>query len=212
MNYARFIGFIALLITPIITGHAQTRINANQIEDVFIQQSGGALFGDLVAATSTIEASTIAFPGDEHVFFIRRDGGRALLRSNLDLYLDPTNNGTAGAVIVPTTRMEFPDFLGDKIRFYSHAYKIGVSAFDLDITSDRNIKFHSDSVEDLMTIEGDAGDVTVKNNLSIGGALQLNIFTSLPAGAVGQVIYYDHPSDDNQDGAYVYTSSGWQKL
>lgn len=212
MSLIRYMLLIALASAPCLTGFTQTRINANQIEDAFIHKSGGAVFGDLAAATSTIEAATIAFPGDEHVFFIRRDGGHALLRSNLDLYLDPTNNGTAGAVIVPTTRMEFPDFLGDKIRFYSHAYKIGVSAFDLDITSDRNIKFHSDTVEDLMTIAGDAGDVSVKNNLTVGGALQLHVFTSLPAGAAGQVIYYDHPSDDNQDGAYVYTSSGWQKL
>ncbi|MBZ0258255.1 hypothetical protein K8I31_19470 [bacterium] len=193
-------------------GFAQTRINVDQIEDAFVRKSGGALFGDLVSATSTIEASTIAFPGDEHVFYIRRDGGHALLRSNLDLYLDPTNNGTAGAVIVPVTLMEFPDFIGDKIRFYSTAYKIGVSAYDLDLTSDRNIKFHSDTAEDLMVIAGDAGDVTVKNNLTLGGLLQLHVFTSMPTGVAGQVIYFDHASDNNQDGLYVYTSTGWRQL
>lgn len=204
-----FIITIALLAQ---NGFAQTRIDADQIEDAFVRKSGGALFGDLVSATSTIEASTISFPGDEHVFYIRRDGGHALLRSNLDLYLDPTNNGTAGAVIVPVTLMEFPDFVGDKIRFYSTAYKIGVSAYDLDLTSDRNIKFHSDTAEDLMVIAGDAGDVTVKNNLTLGGLLQLHVFTSLPTGAAGQVIYFDHASDDNQDGLYVYTSTGWRQL
>ena len=105
MSLIRYMLLIALASAPCLTGFTQTRINANQIEDAFIHKSGGAVFGDLAAATSTIEAATIAFPGDEHVFFIRRDGGHALLRSNLDLYLDPTNNGTAGAVIVPTTRM-----------------------------------------------------------------------------------------------------------
>lgn len=198
------------LITPFAM--TQTRISADQIEDAFLKRSGGDVTGDIVAATSCIRVASMEIETEYGEIALVSDGPYFALRSNLDLFLDPTNNGTAGAVIVPTTMMRFPDFLGDKISFYSHSYRIGISPFDLDLTSDRNIKFHSDTVEDLMVIEGDAGDVTIKRNLSIGGPLQLHVVTSLPSGATGQMLYYDHPSDSSQDGVYVYGSSGWQKL
>lgn len=260
-------------------GMAQTRIAKEQIEDAYLRKSGGSVFGDIEAATSKVRAATFRVQAEGGMMQWFVDGPLASIRSNVDLYLDPTNGGTAGAVIVPATLMEFPDFLGDKIHFFSHSYKIGVSPFDLDITSDRNIKFHSDTVEDLMIIAGDEGDVTVKRDLTTGrdviagevfrfaqesegdklllfgdlyrlavsandldfysdqnfkwhsdthadamtldadtgmltltGPLQLPVYSSLPSGAVGELIYLDHPTDDNQDGAYVYTGSGWQKL
>jgi hypothetical protein len=216
---------------------------------------------------------------DPLMFQLFCDGDHAIIRSDADLYLDPSNNGVAGAVIVPCTVVEFPDFLGDKIRLYDTAYKIGVSAFNLDFTSDRNFRFHSDTVADLMVIAGDDGDVSVRHELvtggdirsggayrfasdtvgdklflwgdiykvaisggtvdfytdqyfkwhsdevsnamtlnadsgrlSLSGALQLKVVASLPSGNVGDVIYLDHPTDDTQDGAYVYTSAGWQSL
>lgn len=191
---------------------AQTRIHADQIEDAFLRKAGGSLFGDVSAATSTIEAATVEFPGDLEVFYIRRDGGLSVIRSNLNIVLDPTNQGQTSGVIVPAAMMEFDDFLGDKIRFYSHSFKIGVSPLDLDITSDQNIRFHSDETDDLMVIEGEAGDVTVKNNLTVGGLLQLQVVDALPAGVLGQLVYLDHPADPAQDGVYVYNAAGWQKL
>jgi hypothetical protein len=100
-------------------------------------------------------------------FKLFSDGNHAIIRSDVDLYLDPSNNGVAGAVIVPCTVMEFPDFLGDKIRFYDTAYKIGVSAFTLDLTSDQDFKFHSDTVSNLMRI-AEPGDVYALRDISAG--------------------------------------------
>lgn len=269
------------LICFIDSLQAQTLIGKDQIEDAFVQKTGGPIYGDLTAATSTIRAGTLDLgtPEDEHVFYIARHGSHAVIRSNFDLVLDPSNEGSAGAIIIPATVMQFPDFLGDKIRLYNNAYRIGVSAFDLDFISDKNFKFHSDTVEDLFVIAGDDGDVTAKRHITAGGdmiagtvykfasdstgdklllygtlyrlavsantvdfysdrdfkwhtdttanamvlegddgrltlsgPLKLPIYASLPSGNVGELIYFDHPSDDNQDGAYIYTSSGWQQL
>ncbi len=267
------------LLLFVCASHSQTRIAKEQIEDAFILKNGGAVYGDLTAATSTIAADKFRVLSDIADVVIEVDGPHTVIRSNLDLYLDPTNNGTANAVIVPVTLMECPDYYGDKIRFYSHTYKIGVSPNDLDLTSDQNIKFHSDAMEDLFIISGDIGNASARNNLSAGkdvisgnvfsfanqtegdkillygtlyrmgispfsldfysdhsfkwhsdenvdamvlnansgtlslkGSLKLPVYTSLPDGSVGELIYFDHTSDDNQDGAYIYTSAGWQQL
>jgi len=258
---------------------AQTKIGKEQIEDAFLRKTGGAVYGDLEVATSTIRAGTLQISSDYAVIQLLQEGPHAVLRSNLDLYLDPTNDGKAGAVIVPATLMEFPDFLGDKIHFFSHSYKIGVSQYDLDITSDRNIKFHSDTVPDLMIIAGDAGDVSAKRDfisgrdmvagnvftfsdetegdklllygtiyrlnispytfnfysdrhfkwhsdghdnamtldadtgkLTLTGSLKLPVVSSLPSGAMGELLYYNIPNDATASGAYVYSASGWVKL
>ncbi len=260
-------------------GNAQTLIAKEQIEDAFLMKTGGNVYGDIQATTSTIKAKVFHLQTEDGVFCLMEELPNAVIRSNHDLVLDPTNNGTASAVIVPTTTIRFLSEVGDKIQFYSHSFKIGVSPFDLDITSDRNIKFHSDTVEDLMVIEGDQGDVLAKQDmkatrdlragnvigftqdtlgdkvvlygtvyklsisantmdfhsdrefawhsdsasdamhlnadtgvLSLTGPLQLPVYTSLPGGAAGHLIYFDHPTDDNQDGAYVYTGTGWQQL
>ena len=98
-------------------------------------------------------------------FQLLYDGDHAVIRSNMDLYLDPADGGMASGKIIPVTTMEFPDFIGDKIRFYDTSYKISVSPYTLNITSDKNIKFHSDTASDLMIIAGDEGDVTAKRDL-----------------------------------------------
>ncbi|MBI1389273.1 MAG: hypothetical protein GC154_12580 [bacterium] len=209
----RWILYAVMLALASGAAVSQTLIGPSQIEDVFLRKSGGSVFGDVAAATSTIQAATLDLPGDDGgVFTILRDGPLSVLRSDRDIYIDPTNDGVAGGQIIPATVMKFPEALGDKIRFYSTSYKIGVSPFDLDITSDRNIRFHSDTVEDLMVIAGDEGDVTVKNNLTVGNLLQLKVVNALPSAGVGQIIYLDHTSDDGQDGVYVMTGAGWQKL
>ncbi len=274
-----FLCGLLLISLAMPTAQAQTKIAKEQIEDAFVLKNGDSIYGDLTAATSAIVASTFQALADYANFKVFVDGPHAVIRSNLDLYLDPTDNGTAGAVIVPCTLMECPDYWGDKIRFYSHLYKIGVSPNDLDLTSDLNIKFHSDTVEDLMIIAGNVGDASAKRDLLAGrnvvsgnlfsfinnsegdkihlygslykigisaytmdfqsdqlfawhsdehenamtldadtgaltitGPLKLPVFTSLPGGYVGQLIYFDHTTDNNQDGAYIYTSAGWQKL
>lgn len=265
----------SILIHP---AYSQSKIAKEQIEDAYLLKTGGALFGDLTAATSELKASTFALQSSNGFFQIVKEGSNAVIRSDIDLYLDPTANGAAGAKIVPVTMMEFPNFLGDKIRFYSHAYSIGVSPFDLDITSDRNIKFHSDTSPDLMVIWGDQGDVQVKRDvqsgrdviaggmykfspdsegdkirfygtlyrlaisagtldfysdnlfewhtdtksdamqlngdngrLTLSGPLKLPIFSSLPSGETGDLIYLDHPSDNALDGAYIHCATEWQK-
>lgn len=258
---------------------AQTKISKEQIEDAFLEKGGGNVYGDLISATSTVKSPTFNASQGTAVFIMSLEGPKASIRTNRDLYLDPTNNGTANAVIVPVTMMEFPDFVGDKIRFFSHSYKIGVSALDLDLTSDRNIKFHSDTSEDLMKILGDEGDVVVKRDitsgrdtvssgvfkftansegdklllfgtlyriavsasdldfysdenfkwhsdtqndvmtlnsasgrLSLTGPLKMPVYTSFPTAALGDLIYFDHTSNDSLDGAYVNTASGWVQL
>lgn len=258
---------------------AQTKIAKEQIEDAFLRKEGGSVYGDIIAATSTITAQTFDLEAGERIFQLFYDGDHAMIRSDLDLYLDPSNHGLAGGKIIPVTMMEFPDFLGDKIRFYDTSYKIGVSPFTLDITSDEDIRFHADTLADLMVISGEAGDVTIRRDLqaqgdiraggvfafdpdstgdkillwgtvyklvvaaqsldiysdryftwhsdsasasmrldadtgklTLTGALQLPVLSSLPSGNVGELLYLDHPSDDSQDGAYVRTAAGWQKL
>ncbi len=271
-------GFIVLVYSNPINSCSQTLIGKEQIEDAFLLKSGGALYGDVSAATSTIEAATFVLNHNAGLFHIFGDGSKFVIRSNTDMQLDPTSGGTSSGKIIPATMMEFADFLGDKIRFYSHSYSIGVSPFDLDITSDQNIKFHSDTVPDLMVILGDDGDVQIKRDIQAGrdvistglfkfaqdstgdklrlfgtlyrlaisastmdfysdanfawhsdtqsnsmllngdtgrltlsGPLKLPVYNSLPGGEVGDLIYFDHTSDDNQDGAYIRCSSGWQK-
>lgn len=263
---------IVLLFVMTPQAPAQTRVAKEQIEDAFLWKTGGSLYGDVTSATSALRAATFEALG-AGTFVIHQEDNRAALRSDVDLVLDPTNNGAANAVIVPATLMEFPDFLGPKIHFYSHSYKIGVSPFTLDIVSDRDIRFHSDTVPDLVAIEGDEGDVTIRRHLDVGGALEfapaaegdkvryfgtlyrvsvspetldwhtdrhfrwhggsapsamaldtgsgrlelsgplrMPVQSSLPGGEIGDLIYYDHPTDDNQDGAYVYTAAGWKPL
>ncbi len=259
--------------------YSQTTIAKEQIEDAFLLNEGGNVFGDIQATTSSIKAATLSLYLDEGVFNILKDGSTIILRSGFNIVLDPTLGGTTSGVIIPATVVAFPEGLGDKLRLYGNTYKLSVSPFDLDITSDRNIKFHSDTVEELMVILGDQGDVMVKGTISAGnqvkssqayafihdtvgdkfllygtlyrlavsnntfdfysdkhfawhsdlledamtldadegllsvkGPIQLMVYTSLPPGSEGQIIYFDHASDDNQDGVYVYTSSGWQQL
>ncbi len=112
--------------------------------------------------------------GVNNVADMSLQGDSFRIESQFDIRLAPT--GTAK--ITAATLMEFDDFLGDKIRFYSHSYSIGVSAFDLDITSDRNIKFHSDTVPDLVQIIGDIGDLIVKHDVESGGVYKFSADTT----------------------------------
>lgn len=258
---------------------AQTRVAKEQIEDAFLLKTGGAVYGTLTAATSSIEAATVSLLDSQSIFRLSVDGAFSAIRSNKDLLLDPTNQGTAGARIVPATVIQFLEFMGDKIRFFGHAYSIGVSPYAIDITSDKHIKFHSDTAPNLMTVWGDEGDVDIKRHLTAGGdisaggtftfrddvtgdklilygaqyklgisedtldffsdrdfawhgdgasdrmrfnadtgrltltgPLKLPVYSTLPGGEPGDLIFYDHQTDNNQDGVYVYTASGWQKL
>jgi hypothetical protein len=270
--------FILLMLICMVS-FAQTKIAKEQIEDAFIQKSGGPVYGDLSAATSTIHAASFSLTNAENVFEIICEEPYSVIRSNKDLLFDPTNDGVSGARILFATVAQFSDKEGDKIRFYSHSYAIGVSSYTLDITSDRHIKFHSDTVPDLLVIWGDDGDVDVKRDLKSGrdviaantfqfspdstgdkillygtlyriavsantvdfysdrdfswhsdsitdamhlnadtgklaiqGPLNLGVYTALPAGEIGDVIYFDHQTDDLLDGVYVYCSTGWQQL
>ncbi|MBN2326319.1 MAG: hypothetical protein JXR73_04130 [Candidatus Omnitrophica bacterium] len=271
-------GFLFMAPGMVRPAAAQTLIAKEQIEDAFLRKTGGDLFGDLNAATSAVKAAALILLPEDAVFQLLREGPKAVIRTNVDLYLDPTDNGTAGAKIIPATVMEFPDFLGDKIRFFSHSYSLGISPFDLDVTSDRNIKFHSDTSPDLMIIQGDEGDVLVKRDLQAGrdliaggvvkfatdgagdklrlygtlyrlavsadtfdfysddrfewhtdeqagvmqldggsgrlsltGPLKLPVYSSLPSGETGDLIYLDHPADDAQDGAYIRDATDWRR-
>lgn len=271
-------GWIVILSFSISAAHSQTRIAKEQIEDAYLLKTGGALYGDLNAATSALNAATFGLETENGFLRIFKEGPNAVIRSNIDLYLDPSDNGAAGAKIIPVTMMEFPDFLGDKIHFYSHTYSIGVSPYNLDIRSDRNIKFHSDTSPDLMVIWGDQGDVQVKQDLLAGrdvlaggvykfssdsegdklqlygtlyrlavssqtldfysdnlfewhtdtksnvlqlsgdggrltlsGPLKLPVYSSLPGGETGDLIYFDHSTDNAQDGAYIRCATDWQK-
>jgi hypothetical protein len=271
---------LSLLIALLpLSAPGQTRIGREQIEDAFLRKTGGSVYGDIRAATSSIQAATWWVTSGAGRFYLEQDGARAALRSNIDLLLDPTDRGTAGAFIIAATTIKFPDVTGDKFHLFSNAYRIGVSPFNLDITSDRNIRFHSDTTPDLMVIEGDQGNVLVRQQLSAGGdihsegvfsssesqlgdklrlhgplyrfaispgsldgysdqyfrwhsdtlaeamkldaaagkltlkgALKLPVYTTLPAGSIGEIVYFDHATDNSQDGIYVHNGSGWQKL
>lgn len=87
---------------------------------------------------------------------------------NLQIEGDLTTNLVTSTEFNATT-LTFEETVGTKIFLYPPAYSIGISPFDLDFTSDLNFKFHSDTVQDLMIIYGDAGNVAIKNDLTWGG-------------------------------------------
>ncbi len=99
-------------------------------------------------------------------FRIYHDGDHAKIYAARDIHIDPTYGGLVSAVIVSMATIEFADYLGDKIRFYSDSYAIGVSPYDLDIRSDRNIRFHSDTNQDAAVIDGDTGKLTLEGPVS----------------------------------------------
>jgi len=171
---------ILLPLCALCTGNpqtlARTLIHPSQIEDVYLRNTGDVSTGDIVAATSEVMAATFVVNGSDTAarIFLADDLQEKLwiTTNGYDIRIDP-NEGVspeapATAFIQFGTTVRFDDTVGDKIRLWSHSYKIGVSPFDLDITSDRNIKFHSDTVEDLFQILGDEGDIVVKNNVISG--------------------------------------------
>jgi len=104
-------------------------------------------------------------------FRIYHDGSYARWMSARDIYIDPTWEGAVNAVIVPCATVVFEDYLGDKITFYSDMYKIGISPYDLDITSEQYIKWHSDTNNDAMVLDADVGDATVERDFAAARAI-----------------------------------------
>ena len=128
----------------------------------------GAIFTGPVAVfngSDLYSGVAIGKPGD--YFQIYHDGDYAKFLAARDIYIDPTWGGLVDAIIVPCAPMAFPDDLGDKMTFYSDSYAIGVSPFDLDIRSDQNIKFHSDTNEDAAVLNGDTGTLGLEGNLGV---------------------------------------------
>lgn len=213
--------------------NAQTLIHPDQVEDVYLFNTGDVSTGDILAPTSEISAATLSakalrigdIPSDAPVlpatgaviggplvvygatdslsgviigttdecFRLYYDGDHVRLVSYRDIYIDPTDSGRVSAYIVPMATMQFEDVLGDKIQFYSHSYAIAVSPFDLDIRSDMNIKFHSDTVEDLFQILGDDGDVIAKRHITAGGEIYATTSFRFVDQQPGDKIYLYYP-------------------
>ncbi|MFH1742141.1 MAG: hypothetical protein ABIH23_24320 [bacterium] len=154
---------------------AQTLIHPSQIEDAYLLNTGDVSTGDIVAATSSISAATLVVSGSEAIckMFTALDGDQEVVwfgSNGFDIRIDPNyllpEEAEHTAHIRLATAVEFDDILGDKITFWSHCYKVGVSSYDLDFTSDRNFKFHSDTVENLFQILGDEGNAVSRNNIT----------------------------------------------
>ena len=83
------------LTATALPARPQTVIAKEQIEDAFLLKTGGFVYGDLTAATSTIRAQTLEIVSKTGTFQITQDGPRAVIRTNSDLYLDPTDTRRA---------------------------------------------------------------------------------------------------------------------
>ncbi|MGC9330063.1 MAG: hypothetical protein ACP5I1_20675, partial [Candidatus Hinthialibacter sp.] len=192
--------------------------------------SSGGIDSATLAASGGIDCATLATSGDLRVgsetegFRFTTEGESDAIETQKDLLLQPA----AGAKIIPATMMEFPDDVGDKIRFFSHAYAIGISPFDLDYRSDLYHKWHSDTNEDAMILNGDTGDLTIGgdfhldtgdfygpsgstlNFLSQHGAFEWGTpsdtdIVRLDAGS--KILYLD--SDISMTGHNLNISGGW---
>lgn len=129
-----------------------------------------------IVAPGEIQAATLRVTDGMSSFTIGKEGDLNVLRGNQDIVIDPTNNGSAAGVIVPATMMKFPDFLGDKIRFFSHSYALSLDPFTLVYRSDRNHRWDSDTVPNLMFLD-ESGNLTVAG--TINGHYDLVRFTPL---------------------------------
>lgn len=166
----------------------------------------------------TIDASSY-FTLQQNRLKIYHDAGVTRLETPYDLRLAPTG----GAKITAATLIEFDDFLGDKIRFYSHAYSVGVSAYNLDFKSDRDFRFSSDTVSDLFRIY-ETGNVVAKSDVYAGAAFRFsnmsvgdkaywfgNLYkTYIAANTLGQQSdrYFYWGSDSNTDAMILDGDTG----
>ncbi len=187
-------------VAPVIM--ARTLIHPSQIEDVYLRNTGDASTGDIVAATSQVMAATLVVNGSDTAarIFLADDVQEKLwiTTNGYDIRIDPnygvSPEAPATAFIQLGTTVGFDDVLGDKITFWSHSYKIGLSPFDLDVTSDRNIKFHSDTAEDLFQILGDEGDIVAKNNVTAGANVYAVTAFRFVEQQPGDKIYLYYPN------------------
>ncbi|MFH1742142.1 MAG: LamG domain-containing protein [bacterium] len=61
--------------------------------------------------------------------------------------------------------------VGDKLHLYYPMYKLSISPSDLDLYSDRYIKFHSDSNEDAAVLDADTGHLTLEGRVKSASAV-----------------------------------------
>jgi len=137
-----------LIIITFQTAHSQTEFNTPvgvfpEISTAWKLSASGSL---IVNATTLI--------------IIKVEDNLAKIQSQDNLRLEPLAN----AIISMATVVEFDDYIGDRLRFYSTAYKIGISSFDLDYTSDLWHKWHSDTNDDAMRLNGDTGDLYIEGS------------------------------------------------
>ena len=218
---------------------ARTLIHSSQIEDAYLFNTGDSCTGNILAPTSEIHAATFVICGSDVYghFFTSLNGDQEALvlgANGYDIRIDPNailpDASPCAAIIQFATTVGFDDVLGDKINLWSHSYKLGVSSFDLDITSDRNIKFHSDTVDDLFQILGDEGNLIAKHNITAGGEIYTATAYRFIEQQPGDKMYLYYPmykfaisandldvysdryikfhSDSNEDGAMLDADSG----
>ena len=139
---------------------------------------------------SIIQAATIDFKKLDS--FISITDSDLRLNSNLDIRLNPVGN----AKILLTTMVEMDDFLGDKIRFYSHSYAIGVDNPKIfRLQSDRYLYLGSDTNTNSVIIDGDNGDITSERNI-IGATINaVNQFGFTGDSLGTKIVLYDGGSD-----------------
>ena len=169
------------------------RVGDIPADATMVSEIGAVIGGPLAVYGDPSSLSGIIIGTTDEYFRLYFDGDHARFVSQRDIYIDPTDSGRVTAFIVPCATIQFLDVLGDKIRFYSNSFKIAVSPFDLDIVSDRNIKFHSDTVEDLFQILGDEGHVIAKHNITAGGNIYATTSFRFVEEQPGDKIYLYYP-------------------
>jgi len=136
----------------LLGGHSSTGSGFLRIDG---QNSMTADFN--VGSNSVTNASSIHLINAANILNLAFNGSQWDYESNSDIRFDPTNNGTAAGVIQFSTVTQYDANIGEKIRFYNQAYRIDVTANNLDFITDSGMRWGNDTGYYGMTLNADTG-------------------------------------------------------
>lgn len=156
----------------------------------------GAVTANIVTVTEPINFS----PDSLHYGIVGVDDPYLHIKSNVNIRLDPTWDGTSNGIITAAAAIDFDEYLGHKLDLWADAYWIGVEPFTLELGTDRNILLKNDLGYAYMYLNesGTVGDVTVTGQLWSAG-VSSSIQSQLDAldGLLGYSVKNTSPLVDN---------------
>lgn len=156
----------------------------------------GAVTANIVTVTESINFS----PDLLHYGIVGVDDPYLYIKSNVNIRLDPTWDGTSDGIITAAAAIDFDEYLGHKLDLWADSYWIGVEPFTLELGTDRNILLKNDLGYAYMYLNesGVVGDVTVTGQLWSAG-VSSSIQSQLDAlgGLLGYSIQNTSPLVDN---------------